>query len=222
VSLRGLAAERAATLGANGQGEGPHTLRPVTLICTREWLEDELRRAILRAAYENDTVLFGRDACERSIMFRIGRYLAPIVEERWPGRLWVDCEYNRIADPVQARVAKRVRGLGRVPDQQRSVFPDLIVHDRTGSSSDHNILVVEAKKSPANARSVAFDRRKLKAYQRELMYQNAVYLELARNPRWQWMDRDRQLRPVAEGPAGVSGDDAVPVGGSPASVVTPP
>ena len=51
-----------------------------------EWLEDELCRAILMAC-EDDTVLFGRDACERSIMFRIGRYLAPAVEGRWPGQL---------------------------------------------------------------------------------------------------------------------------------------
>ena len=149
-------------------------------------------------AYEDDKVLFGRDACERSIMFRIGRYLAPVVEERWPGRLWVDCEYNRIADPVQARVAKQVTGLGSVPDEKRSVFPDLIVHNRTGSSSDHNILIVEAKKSPADARRVAFDRRKLKAYKRELLYQYAVYVELTTDPRWQWMGRDRRLRPVAE------------------------
>jgi hypothetical protein len=41
---------------------------------------------------------------------RIGRYLAPIVEGRWPGRLWVDCEYNRIAHAVQAKVAKQVMG----------------------------------------------------------------------------------------------------------------
>ena len=70
-----------------------------------EWLEDHLRRAILTAC-EHDRVLFGRDASERSIMFRIGRYLAPAVEERWPGELWVDCEYNRIADELQAAVVK--------------------------------------------------------------------------------------------------------------------
>jgi hypothetical protein len=161
----------------------------------REWLQDELRKAILMAC-EHDTVLFGRDACERSIMFRIGRYLAPAVEERWAGRLWVDCEYNRIADAVQARVVKQVR-LGNVPDnKKRSVFPDLIVHDRSGSSSEHNILVVEAKKEPAGARGVAYDRRKLKAYQSELLYQYAVYLELGTHPRWQWMDRDHHLQPV--------------------------
>jgi hypothetical protein len=63
----------------------------LAMIPSREWLEDELRKAILMT-YEDDTVLFGRGACERSIMFRIGRYLAPVVEDRWPGRLWADCE----------------------------------------------------------------------------------------------------------------------------------
>ncbi len=190
---------------ATWSGSGPRTL--LAMNPPREWLEDVLRRAILMAC-EDDTVLFGRGACERSIMVRIGRYLAPVAGERWPGRLWVDCEYNRIADPVQARVAKQVTGLSSVPDEKRSVSPDLIVHDRSGSSSDHTILIVEAKKSPADARSVAFDRQKLKAYQRELRYQYAVYLELSTDPRWQWMGRHRQLRPVAERTIGVSGDDS--------------
>jgi hypothetical protein len=178
---------------------------------TREWLEDELRRAILTACTD-DAALFGRDACERSIMFRIGRYLAPVVEGRWPGRLWVDCEYNRIADAVKARVVKQLTGLGSVPDEQRSVFPDLIVHDRRGSSRHNDVLVVEAKKSPACARGVAYDRRKLEAYQRELLYQHAVYLELDRHPRWQWMGKDRQLRPVTERITSKSGDGSSAAG----------
>jgi hypothetical protein len=177
----------------------------------REWLEDELCRAVLMACKE-DQVLFGRDASERSIMFRIGRYLAPAVESRWPGRLWVDCEYNRIADDVKQRVVKQVTRLGPVPDEKRSVFPDLIIHDRSGSSRHHNLLVVEAKKSSGGRRGVAYDRRKLKAYQRDLHYQHAVYLELGRQPRWQWMDRDRQLRPVTDRRAGLSGGDSSALG----------
>jgi hypothetical protein len=114
----------------------------------REWLEDELRTAILMAC-EDDAVLFRRGASERSIMFRIGRYLAPVPEGRCPGRLWVDCEYNRVADPAQARIIKQIR-LDGVPATKRSVFPDLIVHDRSGTSRDHNILIVEAKKDPAD------------------------------------------------------------------------
>jgi hypothetical protein len=161
---------------------------------TREWLEDQLRGAILRV-YEHDRVLFGRDACERSIMFRVGRYLAPAVEECWAGRLWVDLEYNRIADDERARVRKRVHGLGRTPDEKRSVFPDLIVHDRTGSSKDHNILVVEAKKFPASCDGEKYDLRKLVAYQCDLMYQYAVYLELdEEQPRWQWIGIHDELQ----------------------------
>lgn len=170
----------------------------------REWLEDELRSAILMAR-KDDAVLFRRGASERSIMFRIGRYLAPVVEGRHPGRLWVDCEYNRVADPAQSRVIKQVT-LDGVPDTKRSVFPDLIVHDRSGSSRDHNILIVEAKKDPANLRGMAFDLRKLEAYQRELFYQHAVYLELGTPPRWQWMRRDQQLRPITERTEAAVGD----------------
>ncbi len=140
------------------------------------------------------------------MMFRICRYLAPVVEERCPRRLWVDCEYNRVADPAQARVIKQVR-LNGVPGRKRSVFPDLIVHDRSGSSPDHNILIVEAKKDPAHPRGVAFDLCKLEAYQSELFYKYAVYLELGTPPQWRWMDRDEQLRPITDRTPATSGDN---------------
>lgn len=100
-------------------------------------------------------------------------------------------------------------GLGPVPGEKRSVFPDLIVHDRRGSSREQNILVVEAKKFSGGRRGVAYDRRKLKAYQQDLQYQCAVYLELSKLPRWLWLDRDRQLRPVADQGAGESNASSV-------------
>lgn len=184
-------------------GARMYNLRAVTP--TREWLEDELRRAILTACTD-DKVLLGRDASERSIMFRVGRYLAPAVEERWPGRMWVDLEYNRIASQEKAKVEKRVSGLHPAPDKKRSVFPDLIVHDRNGSSKDHNILVIEAKKRPADVVAEAYDRRKLDAYQRDLMYQHAVYLELGDRPQWQWIGIHDRLRPVTDRTADGSGD----------------
>ena len=139
-------------------------------------------------------------------MFRIGRYLAPAVEEGWPGRLWVDCEYNRIASDTEQTIAKQVAGLADADDKKRSVFPDLIVHDRSGCSKDHNILVVEAKKSPAGRRGVEYDLLKLSAYQRELLYQHAVYLELGTTPRWQWMEVDHHLHDVADLHAGNAQD----------------
>ena len=175
---------------------------------TSEWLEDELRKAIVSVC-KGDKDLFGRDASERSIMFRVGRYLAPAVESRWPGRMWVDLEYNRIADDDKAKVKKWVSGLCSVPDEKRSVFPDLIVHDRSGSSSDHNILVVEAKKFPAGSAEEAYDRRKLDAYKHDLMYRYAVYLELREEPRWQWIDIHEDLRCVTDRMAGADASNSV-------------
>lgn len=183
-----------------GSGQArTYNLRAVTP--TAEWLEDELRRAVLMAC-KDDKVLFGRDASERSIMFRVGRYLASAVEERWPGRMWVDLEYNRIASHEKAKVKKQVRGLCDAPDEKRSVFPDLIVHDRRGSSENDNILVVEAKKIPAGSRGEAYDRRKLNAYKHDLNYQYAVYLELGKRPRWEWIDIHGELRRVTDRTAG--------------------
>ena len=97
--------------------------------------------------------------------------------------------------PAQERVIKQIR-LNHVPGVKRSVFPDLIVHDRSGSSRAHNILVVEAKKDSADPRSAAFGLCKLEAYRRELSYQHAVYLELGPPPQWRWMNRDQQLQQV--------------------------
>lgn len=167
---------------------------------TEEWLRAVLGRAILTAC-TNDEVLLHRDASERSVVFRVGRYLAPVVEERWPGELWVDLEYNRLAG--EAKIAKAVTGLldygsdnemEREAAQKRSVLPDLIVHDRSGRTRDHNILVAEAKKNPAGQKAVRFDLQKLHAYKQQLDYQHAVYIELGKGrPRWQWIDTDDEL-----------------------------
>ena len=78
-------------------------------------------------------------------------------------------EYNRIASPEKTKVEKRVSGLHPAQDKKRSVFPDLIVHDRSESSKDHNILVVEAKKQSADPSAEAYDRQKLNAYQHDLI-----------------------------------------------------
>jgi hypothetical protein len=88
---------------------------------------------------------------------------------------------------------------------KRSVFPDLIVHDRSGLTGEHNILVVEAKKSRVGRHGVAYDLAKLRAYLRELHYHHAVYLELGTHPRWWWMGRDLRLRPVIDHAAGAAG-----------------
>jgi hypothetical protein len=81
---------------------------------TREWLRSELGRAILTACeYAGDRVLIDRDSSERSIMFRIGRYLAPVIEDCHPGHLWVDLEYNRVAGATETEehITKMLKGL---------------------------------------------------------------------------------------------------------------
>jgi hypothetical protein len=162
--------------------------------------------------YKGDKDLLGRDASERSIMFRVGRYLAPAIESRWAGRMWVDLEYNRIANDDKAKVKKRVSGLCTAPDEKRSVFPDLIVHDRRGSSSGHNVLVVEAKKIPTSSAKEAYDRRKLDAYKNDLMYRYAVYLELREEgPQWQWIDIHEDLRCVTDRMAGGNASNSLGV-----------
>jgi hypothetical protein len=167
----------------------------------REWLELKLRGAILRAR-EDDRRLFERGVGERSIMFRVGHYLAPAVEEPSPPRMWLDLEFNRKVDVTGDRTPKRMvvmlqqklddfKDLGRT----RLVVPDLIIHDRTdelrddhSGPSDHNIIVVEAKKSPADPRGEKYDRDKLDAYQRTFGYQYGVFLTLGEEePHWQWI-----------------------------------
>jgi hypothetical protein len=99
------------------------------------------------------------------------------------------------ATRVQARIAKQVAGLGSVPDEKRSVFPDPSGHDHGSSSGDHNITVAEAKKSAANALRIAFDRQKLKAYLRKLLYQYACTSSSRQPP----VSVDRQGRPPPTG-----------------------
>jgi hypothetical protein len=130
-------------------------------------------------------------------MFRVGRYLAPVVEDRWPG-LWVELEFNRMAGDERSDSVKKVGGLDSVTGMKRSVVLDLIVHDRGGSSMDQNILVAEARKQPADANAEECDLRKLKAYRKDLGYQYAVYLELGRQPRSQWIGSHHEFVPVAD------------------------
>jgi hypothetical protein len=91
----------------------------------------------------------------------------------------VDVEYNR-RGPERAAVEKKLKSYN--VDQENRVFPDLIVH-RRGSDKD-NLLVVECK---INARTNGDDPAgwcgcaekevaKLAAYQEDLYYQTAVFL----------------------------------------------
>jgi hypothetical protein len=128
-------------------------------------------------------------------MFRIGLYLAKLIEPEWSGGWSVDLEYNRMNEALgRERVPKAVLGL-ELDDQDRArnVYPDLIVHKRGRSENTANLLIAEAKKRPFGSTARDFDMRKLEIYCRDLGYQHAVFLELSRQPRWQWIGVDPQL-----------------------------
>lgn len=117
---------------------------------------------------EADEYLLRIDANERSITFRFAFYLQRRLPE-WT----IDCEYNR--DGVDP---KRLGHLGLYPDSEdedaKTVFPDVIVHQRGGNE---NYLVIEFKKSTSRiGREV--DLAKLQGYKQQLGYQYALFVEV--------------------------------------------
>lgn len=78
--------------------------------------------------YRNDSSLIENKCCERSIVFRLGLYLAERLKR---SGLDVDCEYNKEGENPKS-----------LP-QQKHNFPDIIVHKRMCSES--NLLIVEVK-----------------------------------------------------------------------------
>ena len=116
----------------------------------------------------SDHYLLEINANERSISFRFAMYL----QTRLPN--WkVDCEFNR--DGVEP---KRLAGLDLRPDshdeEAKTVFPDVIVHER---GTKKNFLVIEFKKSTSRVdRSI--DRLKLEGYKQQLGYRFALFVEI--------------------------------------------
>jgi hypothetical protein len=146
-----------------------------------EWL-----RGAIRESYERDGQLFQERAHERSIVFQIARRLAERVEAGLPG--WsVDVDYDRWHPDAIAALKKRLKLVGEPDDSD--VYPDIIVHRRTGSSADDNLLVVEVKKEEAVGRSR--DIEKLQAFMRHpFLYQYALFVELPSDggvPSLQWI-----------------------------------
>lgn len=108
----------------------------------------------LKKLYQNDYSLITRKCSERSIVFRLGLYLAKSLE---PRELNVDCEYNKNGDKPKA-----LRG-------RRFNYPDIIVHKR--ESNENNLLIVEVK-TPNDTQSVHFqnDADKLISFTQEGPY----------------------------------------------------
>lgn len=162
--------------------------------------DSEVERVLteaVRVLYRDDGVLIDDQTHERSIVFQVGRYLAVHVDD-WFGPWNVDVEYNRLHDDGLEIVSKTLYSTARHPGGR--VVPDLIVHDRSESSRDSNLLVVEAKLRPTSADRFA-DCCKLGAYLEVLEYRHAVFLEFTpypRPPRWRWFTTPDQAYDFAD------------------------
>ena len=133
-----------------------------------------------RSAYAEERLLFTERAHERSIVFHIARRLAALVDVQLPG-FSVDVEYDLWHSDGIEGVKKVLRGCAAAEDAsddtEHDVYPDIAVHDRTGSTAEHNLLVVEVKKQETRGHDI--DRCKLRAFiRRPFGYQNAAFLML--------------------------------------------
>lgn len=152
---------------------------------------EEMLLAAVTSAYSSDRILFMERAHERSIVFHIARHLAVEVDERMPG--WsVDVEYDRWhagdLDGVKKRMlvaviesaradAESQPGVQGAAYKDSDVYPDIIVHKRSGLSANHDLLVVEVKKE--ETRGHEEDRAKLRGFlDSPFCYQHAAFLVL--------------------------------------------
>ncbi len=118
-----------------------------------------------------DSQLLAFDASERAICGALARHLAVHFPDHH-----VDVEYNRIGE-------QNLKRLSLIVDsdlKECSVFPDIIVHNR---SRAENLVVIEVKKRRNTSlasyrRAVDFDLQKLTAYRLQLGYNFAYFLEL--------------------------------------------
>ena len=111
-------------------------------------------REALDKLYRDDYSLIERNCSERSIVFRLGLYLAESLEHEGFN---VDCEYNKNGYRPKALLGKRFN------------YPDIIVHKRASNSS--NLLVVEVKTpNDTNPDHFQKDREKLIGFTWEIPY----------------------------------------------------
>ena len=129
-----------------------------------EQLDQNDLEGLLRDAQEelerNDSNLLLEGVLEVAIAHQLACYLKP----RFYGYS-MDIEYDR-----QGRNPKRVGAL------DKRIRPDIVIHER--STNDHNLLVVECKKSSSRAGS-SDDKKKLAALKRApFKYARAVFVRI--------------------------------------------
>ncbi len=108
----------------------------------------------LAKLYRDEYSLIRRRCSERSIVFRLGLYLANSLTKYG---LDIDCEYNKNGDKPKALKKKRLN------------YPDILVHKR--ESNESNLLIAEVK-TPNDTQSGHFqnDTTKLIGFTQEAPY----------------------------------------------------
>ncbi|MEY9956703.1 hypothetical protein [Streptacidiphilus sp. MAP5-52] len=155
-------------------------------------IRDALEVAVSRV-WRSRFDLVSQGASERTVVTRIAFELEPIAQA-WSPRWRADVEYN--LRHHQSGILKKVLYVhdGTAP-RERSVYPDLILHDPVDQEGS-NLLVLEAKRGRPTPKARRHDLAKLQAYVQHLGYRHAVYLEFDGRggpPRIHWLQSDGQL-----------------------------
>lgn len=129
-------------------------------------IQEKFQEALAKL-YRNDYSLIERNCSERSIVFRLGLYLANSLTDY---RLDVDCEYNRNIEECKALPGRNYN------------YPDLIVHKREENTS--NLLIVEVK-TPNDRQPEHFqnDREKIMGFvcHDDYLYKSEVHVYIEEN-----------------------------------------
>lgn len=136
----------------------------------------------INMVFARDAMLMTQENSEWSIAHRLAVYL----EQMLPG--WnIDCEYNR-QDHETDHVKKSAEG--------KIVRPDIIVHHRSRTQLDHNLLAIELKKKNVSQD----DLKKLTDYtsppvgKRKFQYQYGLAIDLSSNPlSLTWFEHGQQF-----------------------------
>ena len=128
-------------------------------------LEEILKKieSALSLLFKNDKLLIDNNTNERTIAHKLATYLQNEFSD-----YNVDFEYNRDGDEIKKIGIPKYRSnseniINWDDIQQKTVFPDIIIHKR---KTKNNLVVIEVKKS-TNKTDKEYDERKLKAFTQE-------------------------------------------------------
>jgi hypothetical protein len=133
-------------------------------------VEQKVQAALNRLRVQ-DAFLIRANTNERTISHKLAEYL----QAELP-MLKVDCEYNRHGDEIK-RLEVPNDNINWDDTEGRTVFPDILVHQR--NNDNNNLLVIEVKKS-TNTPNNEFDKNKLIAFTKTpYCYKFGLFLKIS-------------------------------------------